>query len=432
MSEFKHIGIVGVTAVGTALCYKEIVVQGIKKFGHAPEISIHAHSQNEYLVDEFDKLTSLLLQSIDKVKKSGAEFAIVPANTVHYVFDEVQAASPLPLISIIDITIKECLNRNLNKVTVLGTFPTMQFSLYRDKLRNAGIQLVEPNQVEKETIDTIISDHLLIEHKNEEVTQSVLEIIDRLKKEGSQAVILACTELPIIISDQNSALPCIDTTRLLAVEALSYAFNGETESTMQESPIPVINQTNNDSLTEEPESPLMNLNKTESTEDAALEAISKCKKLLSEEKHKEAKSIMEETVKLYPNSADVHVWLAIAVGRMIENSSVLHKMRLLPIFEREIQKALHISPDLLLARKVNGMRFLNTPEGFGGSLKKAIAEFQYCLDNGLEDDEIYFSLGKAYIKLKEIEQGKQALHSSLDLNPDHKLAKKHLEMLEIQ
>jgi aspartate racemase len=429
MKAYKHVGIVGVTAVGAALCYKEIVIEGIKRFKHCPEISMHAHPQNEFDVADFNKITSLILESIENVKRSGAEFAIIPANTAHYVFEDVQAVSPLPLLSIIDLTINDCLKRKVSKVSVLGTFPTMQFSLYRDKLKNAGIQLVEPSHEEKERLDAIIAEELLLDHVDSDTVKEVQLMIEGLKDRGSQLVILACTELPIIISDHNSVLPCIDTTRLLAEKTLMYAADQLDESEQLKVrdqiqagfEIEVMNE-NDQQMSEEIR---------EAYNDNVDKVISECKLLLDQGKFKQAKNMMEDAVKKEPVSPEAHAWFAIALGRLIENSSVLNKMRLLPIFERETLRALEIAPDLLLARKVNGMRLLNTPEAFGGNVKKAIAEFQYCLQKGLEDDELYFSLAQAYIKLKDVEEGRKALHSSLQLNPEHKLAKKHLDMLEV-
>lgn len=433
MKKYKHVGIVGVTAVGAALCYKEIVVQGMNRFKRAPEISVHAFPQNDYNVDGFDELTNLLVDSIENLKKSGADFAIIPANTVHYVYEDVKAVSPLPLISIIDIAINECVKQGKSKVSVLGTFSTMQFSLYRDNLKNRGIELVEPTHEEKVKIDKLIAEELLFDTITDHGTKLLVDIIERLKSSGSQLVILACTELPIIISNENSPLPCIDTTRLLAEKALLYASNQEDDN--DETDMLRLTATSKDSdsfQVKEPEEPEI----SEVTEHvlpiAALEeAIRTCVQLHDQGNYAEAKATMEKSVKQYPDSAAAHAWYAISIGRLIERSSVLNKMRLLPLFERETLKALEISPYLLIARRVNGMRLLNTPEGFGGNIKKAIDEFQYCLDNGLEDDDLYFSLGQAYIKLKDVAEGKKAFHASLNLNADHQQAKKHLKMLEI-
>ncbi|MEC3885146.1 amino acid racemase [Halobacillus sp. HZG1] len=431
MSSFKHIGIVSVTAVGAALCYKEIVTKSISRYNRSPEISMHAHPQNEYITDDFSYLTNLLLESVEIVKNSGAEFAVIPANTAHYVFDEVQENSSIPLLNIIDLTVEECVKNDIRKVSVLGTFPTMQFSLYREKLKEAGIQLVEPNEVEKGTIDTIISDELLIGRLNERATKIILSIINRLKNKGSEKVILACTELPLLINNFNSPLPCIDTTELLAQKALScsvhdsfkHEIKNKNETYQREETIENISherETVVDKIVELPKGKYSIVEK----------GVERCKEYLTQKSYKRGKEIMEEVVKEVPESCEAHAWLAISIGRLMENTGVLQKMRLLPQFEREILKALEISPNSLLARKVNGMRLLNTPEGFGGNINKAIDEFNFCLTNGLQDDELYYSLGQAYMKVKKVEEGKEAFQSTLHYNPDHKMAKRHLDIIE--
>ena len=225
----KHIGIVGVTAEGASLCYKTICEEATKLLGQYihPEISLHNHSfsrifeaQNK---GDWKTVAALLLDSITKLHASGAEFAIIPANSVHYCFEEIREKSPIPLLSIVEITVKECKKQNYKKVGVLGTVLTMKNGLYKEPLESQGIEYIVPNQNEQSIINKIIFDEIITNKIANEGVAAMINVIQALKSQSCDALILGCTEIPIIINKKNSPLPLIDTTRLLAKKALEYA-----------------------------------------------------------------------------------------------------------------------------------------------------------------------------------------------------------------
>ncbi|MFC5530404.1 AMP-binding protein [Cohnella yongneupensis] len=144
----------------------------------------------------------------------------------------------------------------------------------------------------------------------------------------------------------------------------------------------------------------------------------------------EAKTAFEEAVAINDRNAEAHAWLAAAYGRLIEAGNMLEKIKLLPIFENEVKAALDIDPLLPFARRMNGARLLNTPETLGGNPALAALEFQYCVDHGLEDADIYVSLGQCYLKLNDEEKAMEMLRVALQSDPSHEKAQRLMQDLQ--
>ena len=226
----KHIGIIAISSEGTALCYRTICQEArrvLGKFAH-PEVSIHAHSLNRYMdfiiKDDWDGVASLMISSVEKLAAIGADFAICPDNTVHRSFEQVGKQARIPLISIIETVALECQLKEYQTVGVLGTRHTMQGPLYKEVLSKLEIDLVVPNENDQEIINNIIFDELIpLGRASSSSEKQIIGIIQRLKEVGCEAVILGCTEIPLLINNGNSPLPVIDSTRLLAKKALDYS-----------------------------------------------------------------------------------------------------------------------------------------------------------------------------------------------------------------
>ncbi|MDO8554108.1 MAG: amino acid racemase [Candidatus Micrarchaeota archaeon] len=223
----KHIGIVAITAEGATLCYRTIVSEAGKLLGQNkhPEITLNNAPFDEILSaqnkGDWSKVANVILNSIAKLQKAGTEFAVIPANSVHYSFDEIKKKSTIPVLSIIEITAEECKKLGYKKVGLVGTKLTMENSLYQKPLQKYDIELVIPEKKDREKINCIIFNEIVL---NKIIsTNEIVEIINKLKQNGCDAVILGCTEIPIVINEQNSPLPFIDTTRLLAIKALEYS-----------------------------------------------------------------------------------------------------------------------------------------------------------------------------------------------------------------
>lgn len=225
----KHIGIIGVSSEGAALCYRTICQEAsaiMGKFAH-PEMSMHTHSLSRYMnyieKDDWDGVTSLLVSSAKKLAAAGADFAICPDNTVHRSFEKLVSQSPIPLISITETVAKECQSKKYKKIGVLGTKYTMQGPVYTDVLSEFRIEMTVPDENDQEIINSIIFDELVPGKVTESSIRRMIEAIQKLKKSGCNAVILGCTEIPLIVNSKNSPLPVIDSTRLLARKALEHS-----------------------------------------------------------------------------------------------------------------------------------------------------------------------------------------------------------------
>jgi len=226
----KHIGIVACSAEGAALCYRTICAEGSRHLGpHAhPEISLHTHSLASYVAcldrGDIDGIGDLMLASAFKLQAAGAEFLICPDNTIHQAMDYVAARSPLPWLHIAEIVTAEAAAKGHRRVALLGTQWLTESDVYPVRLRARGIECVRPEPAERRRLGEIIMTELVYGAFEPRSIADVEMIITRLKEEeGCDAVALACTELPLILSDANSALPTLDSTRLLARAALTHA-----------------------------------------------------------------------------------------------------------------------------------------------------------------------------------------------------------------
>ena len=225
----RHIGIVGCSAEGAALCYTTICVEGAALLGpHAhPEVSLHGHSLAAYTAfltaGDMAGVAGLMLDSAEKLARSGADFLICPDNTIHQAMDRVRPASPLPWLHIAEVVAQEARRRGFRRLGLLGTRWLVESAVYPDALSAAGIAVVRPEETERAEIDRIIMDELVCGIFRPEATVTHQKAIEGLKKNGCDAVILGCTEIPLIVNDANAVLPTLDSTRLLARAALRHA-----------------------------------------------------------------------------------------------------------------------------------------------------------------------------------------------------------------
>jgi aspartate racemase len=230
----EHIGIVACSAAGAALCYRTICVEGAALLGrHAhPEISMHTHSLADYVscLDRGDwrGVGELMLSSANKLAKIGAHFLICPDNTVHQALPSIESRSPLPWLHIADVVTERAVERGFGRVGLLGTRWLVEGETYPQRLTARGLGYVRPEANEGEDINRIIMDELVNGVFKQEAVDSFQRVIERMKREGCDAVVLGCTEIPLIINDANSPLPTLDSTRLLARAALRRAVGPST------------------------------------------------------------------------------------------------------------------------------------------------------------------------------------------------------------
>ncbi|MGO9516407.1 MAG: aspartate/glutamate racemase family protein [Candidatus Korobacteraceae bacterium] len=226
----KHIGIVACSAEGAALCYRTICIEAPAAMGRPylhPEVTMHTHCLAEYMDfvyrDDWQGVSNLMLSSANKLAKAGAEFLICPDNTIHRAFDLVAPRSPLPWLHIVEEIAAEARQRGFRKLAITGTKYTMEGPVYPEKLSAAGIEHLMPNAEERARIDAIIMDELVNGIFSDESRTYFQQVIGRLSHEGCDAVVLGCTEIPLLIDDRVSPLPTLDSTRILARAAIRKA-----------------------------------------------------------------------------------------------------------------------------------------------------------------------------------------------------------------
>ncbi|MBT2322743.1 amino acid racemase [Variovorax paradoxus] len=224
-----HIGIVGCSAEGAALCYKTLCAEGAELLGpHAhPEVSMHTPSLAEYVqcLDRGDLqgVGELMLASARKLATIGADFLVCPDNTIHQALPLIEARSPLPWLHIAEVVAAEAVERGFRRLGLTGTRWLVDSTVYPEKLAARGLACLRPNDAERDEVQRIIMDELVYGVFKPESVARFQQLIGRMKDEGCDAVILGCTEIPLIIHEANSPLPLLDSTRLLARAALRRA-----------------------------------------------------------------------------------------------------------------------------------------------------------------------------------------------------------------
>ncbi len=231
----QHIGIVGCSAEVAALCYRTLCAEGAQLLGpHAhPEVSLHTPSLAAYMEcierGDWQGVAELMLASANKLAAIGADFLICPDNTLHQALPYVEARSPLSWLHIAGVVAAEAARRGFKRIGITGTRCLVDSEVHPEKLGARGLAYLRPNDVERDEINRIIMDELVYGVFKPEAVVYFRQVIARMKDGGCDAVVLGCTEIPLIMNDANSPLPTLDSTRLLARAALRRAVQGEAE-----------------------------------------------------------------------------------------------------------------------------------------------------------------------------------------------------------
>jgi aspartate racemase len=228
----QHIGIVACSAEGAALCYRTTCLEGSELLGpHGhPEVSMHTHSLAEYMAfiekGDWAGVAELMMSSAEKLARAGADFLICPDNTIHQAFEFVEHRSPRPWLHIAQEVACEAKRNHFRRLAVLGTKYLMEGPVYPKKLQAAGIDYKIPDALQRERINQIIFEELVNAQFLPRSQAYFTEVIRGMKDDGCDAVVLGCTEIPLIVNAENSPLPPLDSTRLLARAALRKAVEG--------------------------------------------------------------------------------------------------------------------------------------------------------------------------------------------------------------
>ncbi|KQL34033.1 aspartate racemase [Bacillus sp. FJAT-25509] len=227
----KTIGLIGGMSWESSLLYYQIMNERVKeKLGghHSAKSLLYSVDFQEIKTlqfeDRWDELTKIMIEVAKKLESCGAECLVICTNTMHKMAKEVEESVKIPLLHIADATAKEIVNSGIKKVALLGTAFTMEHDFYKGRLiEQFGLDVIVPNEDERKLVHNIIYEELCLGIVKEESKQVYLNIIDHLIGQGAEAVILGCTEITMLISQENCSIPVFDTTRIHAESAVDFA-----------------------------------------------------------------------------------------------------------------------------------------------------------------------------------------------------------------
>lgn len=223
----KKLGLVGGMGPESTIPYYHDIAYGVQnKLGkdYFPNLTIESVNVFDVLwlcsEQKYDELTDYLMCAINNLVNSGCDFVALSANTPHIVFDRLQEKSDVPLVSIVEATRDEAIRRNLHRLGLIGTIFTMKGEFFREPFDKCGIKIITPTVDEMKFINDKISSELEVGIVKDDTLQAFQRIIERMKANNEiEAVILGCTELPLLLNDEVSPVPCLDTMKI-HIEAL--------------------------------------------------------------------------------------------------------------------------------------------------------------------------------------------------------------------
>jgi len=193
---------------------------------------MHTHSLAKYMEciyrGDWRGVGELMLSSADKLAKTGADFLICPDNTIHQALPYIEQRSPLPWLHIAEVVAAEAAEQGFRRIGLTGTRWLVESGIYPEKLTAYGLEYARPDAGEREEINRIIMSELVYGVFKLEAVTYFQRVIGRMREDGCDAVVLGCTEIPLIMNDGNSPLPTLDSTRLLAKAALRRAVGSYT------------------------------------------------------------------------------------------------------------------------------------------------------------------------------------------------------------
>ena len=229
----KVIGILGgMSPESTTEYYQHITRTYTERYGDYgyPEIIIYSVSFQSYVdwpnQGRWDLVTQGLIEGAKRLEAAGADFVLIATNTMHLVFNQVQAGVDVPMLSLLDAIGEAILVREMSTVGLLGTEFTMEKTFYRDSLAEKGITVLVPDAADREYVNDVIYNELVVGEIRDESRTRFVTIIKKLAERGAEGIILGCTEIPLLVSESDTGTPLFDTTAIHAEAALEYAIRG--------------------------------------------------------------------------------------------------------------------------------------------------------------------------------------------------------------
>ena len=227
----KTIGLIGGMSWESSLEYYRIINEHVKaKLGgfHSAKSLMYTLNFNEIQKlqhqEKWDELTSVMIKAAQDLEKGGADLVLICTNTMHKMADDVQDNITIPLLHIVDTTADRIKKKNLKKIGLLGTNFTMEEDFYKGRLIDKhGLEVIIPHQNDRHIIHKVIYQELCLGDINKTSKEQYVEIINKLVASGAEAIILGCTEIPLLIQQEDVKIPLFDTTTIHAEAAVAYA-----------------------------------------------------------------------------------------------------------------------------------------------------------------------------------------------------------------
>lgn len=230
----RTLGIIGGMSWESTQSYYRLINEGIKaKLGNLHSADLLIHSVDFAPIGElqaqgqWEELGDVMVNSGKRLQAAGAQGLLIATNTMHKVAEQVQAATNLPLIHIADATADATKQQGLTKIALLGTQFTMTEDFYKQRLMDAGVQVLIPNTDARAEVHRIIYDELCQGQLLASSRQYYMQVINELAAQGAEGVILGCTEIGLLISQADSPIPVFDTTAIHAAAAVQFLLDNE-------------------------------------------------------------------------------------------------------------------------------------------------------------------------------------------------------------
>lgn len=228
----KTIGLIGGMSWESTVTYYRIINNVVKeKLGgfHSAKCvlcSVDFHEIEEYQSSgDWDKSADVLINAARSLEKAGADFVIICTNTMHKVADRVKNAVSIPLMHIAEATADELIKSGIKTVALIGTKYTMEQDFYKSKITSRGISVIIPDEKDRETVNSTIYNELCLGTIKETSRDAILKIVKKLTDNGAEGVILGCTEIGLLVSQDDTDTQLFDTTLIHATKAAMFSIN---------------------------------------------------------------------------------------------------------------------------------------------------------------------------------------------------------------
>ncbi|NLU47147.1 MAG: aspartate/glutamate racemase family protein [Syntrophomonadaceae bacterium] len=229
----KTIGLLGGMSWESTVTYYQIINTVIKeKLGGLHSARCLLYSVDFHEIEacqsrgEWEKSAVILADAAQRLERAGADFIVICTNTMHKVAPQVQAAISIPILHIAEATAQELIRNKIDKVGLLGTKYTMEQDFYKAKLQEAGIEVLIPEEEDRQRVNYIIFQELCLGVLDDNSRQTLLAVIDKLAQQGAQGIVLGCTEIGLLVQQQDTDLPLFDTALIHAQKAALYSLDG--------------------------------------------------------------------------------------------------------------------------------------------------------------------------------------------------------------